>query len=303
MRLSLIILLSSVLYVASPHATAQTATTFKAGWKTYDAATLIQDYTYSYVPTDSLELVVKDSALTYITADSSVVMTEYYKKKENAFYKDVSYFTTKKQLARTELYKDDYLIESNEWKYDDKNRKLLHLRTNNLNKNTYKKTYDYSTDKKTGETVVMECAYFNGKIEFYTQQYFDKHDVLNKEVRLNDNKKDVVHVETYTYGENGKVKERSVYFPQFKVTKKFAEPAGAVPAKCYCIKPAGIAIRATLANRNDYVKKVLIRNKVQLSDTTCPDFEYTFTNSLNCSITVANAGKARSVRYRFRQKI
>ena len=279
--------------------------TFKAGWKTYTAGSIIHEFVYNYAHTDSVHLALADSIVTYVATDSAVVMTQAVRGRDNNVYKTIQYFSPKRQLLKSEEYKDDNLLEVNEWRYDDKNRKTYHVRTNAQTSNVYKKMYDYSTDKKSGESVMSESAYFNGKIEFYTKYYFDKENRKMKEVRLNDNNKDVVHVENYTYGENGKVKERSVYFPEFKVTKKFPEPAGDVPAKCYGIKPVGTMERVSPATKVPYITRVIARNKALLQDPGCREFEYTFTNNVNCVITIATTkvNNGRTVRFRFKEKV
>jgi len=49
--------------------------TFKAGWNTYNAATVIHEYTYSYTYTDSIKLTLTDSSQVFVTADSMVTLT------------------------------------------------------------------------------------------------------------------------------------------------------------------------------------------------------------------------------------
>jgi len=279
--------------------------TFKAGFKTYNIAMVVHDYTYNYTHPDSAYLTIIDSNKTYIATDSLVTMTESFSKRDQATHKTVNYFSLKKLLIKKEEYKDENLQEVNEWRYDDKNRKTTHFRDNKVNGNSYRKQYDYATDKKSGETVVTESSYYNGKIEFYTKMYYDKDNVMYKEVRLNDNNKDVIHVETYTYGENGKVKERSVYFPEFKVTKKFEEPAGCLPRKCFAIMPVGTAEKVNPNTKINYIKRVITRNKAALSDPTCKDYEFTFTNNTNCVITIATrkVNNGKTVRYRYKEKV
>ena len=279
-------------------------TTFKAGWKTYEAASVIREYNYHYTHTDSVRITLADSAITYIAADSAVVMTQAIRGRDANVYRTVHFFGPKKQLLKTDEYKDDNLLETNEWRYDDKNRKISHIRSNTTNKNVYKKLYDYTVDKKTGESVTSEAAYINGKIEFYTKLYYDKNNVMYKEVRLNDNNKDIVHVENFTYGENGKVKERSVYFPEFKVTKTFTEPAGNIPAKCFGLKAIPPMERVNPTMKVPYIRRVIGKNLAALQDTSCPEYEYTFTNNVNCIITISanKSNKHRTVRYRLKEK-
>jgi hypothetical protein len=277
--------------------------TFKAGFKTYNTWVIVHEYTFNYAPADSGRLTVTDSAITYIAPDSMVTMTECTHYRDKTRYKTVNYFGAKKLKMKCEEYKDDNLVEIDEWKYDDKNRKTTHFKDNRIKGNTYRNTYDYVVDKKTGESVVTESSYFNNKIEFYTKMYYDKKNVMYKEVRLNDNNRDIIHVETFTYGENGKVKERSVYFPEFKVTKKFDEPAGSIPAKCFAMMPVGTIEKVNLNTKIPYIKRVLAKNKAIINDTACKDYEYTFTNSINCTITIATSKNGKTVKYKYKEKV
>ncbi len=274
---------------------------FKAGFKTYTPTAIIHEHIYRYVPTDSTRLYLLDSNKTFVTADSTVVMTEAYKDK--AQWKTVRYFNSKRQQVKLEEYKDEALQEVNEWRYDEKNRKTHHFRDNRVNGSLYRKQYDYTIDKKSGETVVTECSFFNNKIEFYTRMYYDKNNVLYKEVRMNDNNKDIVHVETFTYGENGKVKERSVYFPEFKVTKKFPEPAGECPLKCTALLPAGVADKFNPATKTGYIKRVLFKNAAKINDPDCKEYEYTFSNNTNCAVTVTASKAHKLVKFRYKEKL
>ncbi|MCF8449627.1 MAG: hypothetical protein K9G49_07115 [Taibaiella sp.] len=278
--------------------------TFKTVWKTYNTGQIIHEYTCSYTHTDSARLYITDSSKTYVSTDSLVTMTEYYKNRDNAIYKTIHYMNAKKQLLKTEEYKDDAIVEINEWKYDDKNRKRYHYKDNKLNGNSYRKQYEYIIDKKAGDRIVVESSYFNNRIEFYTKMYYDEKNVMLKEVRLNDNNKDVIHIETYTYGENGKVKERSVYFPEFQVTKKFSEPAGNIPVKCFATLPVGIADKVNPGTKIAYVKRVIAKNQSILSDPGCKDYEFTFTNFSNCMITIATTkvNNGKIVRYKYKER-
>ncbi len=279
--------------------------TFKAGWNTYQVGAVVHEYAYSYAYADSFRLYLTDSAITYITPDSMVTETVNYHVKDNAVYKTVNYFNIKKQLARTEEYKDDNLQEMYEWKYDDKGRKIYYLDDNKLNGNSYKKNYDYASDKKTGEGIVTESSYFNGKIEFYTKSYYDKNFVKTKEVRLNDNNKDVIHIESYVYGDNGKVKERSVYFPEFKVTKKFTEQEGLLLPKCFQVQPMGVKERINLHTRVSFMKKFMASKSALIFDKDCSEFEYKFISGSYCEITVASTklNNAKKVTFRYKEKV
>ncbi len=277
--------------------------TFKAGFKTYNTAMVIHEHTYTFL--DTAHITLTDSAITYVATDSSVTMTEYFSNRDRSVYKTINYFSPKKQLLKSEDYKDDNLVEVNEWHYDDKNRKSTHTRENKMNNNHYKHLYEYATDKKSGETVVTESSYFNGKIEFFTKSYYNSEHVKVKETRLNDNNKDVVHVETYAYGENGKVKERTVFFPEFKVTKKFPEPAGQIPSKCFGLLPSGASPKANPVNKVTFIKWVYNKNKALLTDPGCKEYEYTFTGNSNYAITIATTkvNNAKQVTYRVKEKL
>lgn len=278
--------------------------TFKAGFKTFNIGSVVHEYTYTFNAADSARLTVIDSSKTLIATDSAATLVETLNTRDKAIYKTVQYYNGKRQLVKKEEYKNENLQEANDWTYDDKNRKTTHFRDNKITNTRYRKSYDYSTDKKTGETVVTESSFVNNTIEFYTKLYYDKKNMLQKEVRLNDNNKDVIHVESFTYGENGKVKERTVFFPEFKVTKKHQEPAGELPKKCFTILPAGIAEKVTLPKKTIFIKRVLIKNAAVLSDAECKDFEYTFTNGVDCSIAVTPGKKAglKTVKFRYKEK-
>ncbi len=286
-------------------AAVQAQPTFKTIWKTYNTGWVIHEYTFNYVHTDSVHLYLTDSAITYVSSDSLVSMTEYFRNRETAKYKTVNYLSAKKQLLKTEDYKDETLQEINEWRFDEKNRKSQHYKDNKVNGNSYKKQYEYTTDKKSGEAMTVESSYFNNQIEFYTKMYFNSRNQMIKEVRLNDNNKDIIHVETFVYGENGKVSQRSVYFPEFQVTKKFEESAGSIPAKCFEFAPAGIFEKPGLNNKVSYTRKVLLKNHAKIADPACKEFEFVFLNGSACAVTVASTkvNNGKIVKYRFREKV
>jgi len=262
--------------------------TFKVGWNTYNTAIITHQYTYRYTYKDSTILTLIDSMQILCTGDSLVSVCVHMPMHERSVYKTADFMNTKKLLIKTEEYRDENLQQSKEWSYDDKNRKISQVEENKSNGNVYKKYYEYAPDKKTGDFIVTESAYYNGKVEFYTKSYYDKSSVKYKEVRLNDNNKDVIHIETYTYGENGKVRERSVFFPEFKVTKNFEEKEGMVPAKCYRKLPMGVIEKPTMSiARIPFIKKVLIKNQATIYDKDCDEFEYKFTNGTNCEIIVS----------------
>ncbi|MES2702203.1 MAG: hypothetical protein V4649_06165 [Bacteroidota bacterium] len=279
--------------------------TFKAGWHTYQTGIIIHEYAYNCNFNDTVKLSLTDSSKVYATSDSLVTMTLCQPVKERSVYKTVNLLNAKKQILRTEEYKDDNQQMLKEWKYDDKNRKCYHLEENKRTGTVFKKTFNFTTDKKNGDFIILENAYYNGRIEFYTKTYYDKRLVKYKEVRLNDNNKDVVHIETFSYGENGRVKERTVFFPEWKVTKKFAENAGLMPAKCFKSFPAGIADKITPSTRLAYIKKVLTKNRATLSDAQCDEYEYCFTNGPGCEIVVTptHINKGMKVVFRYKERL
>ena len=283
---------------------AEAQATFKAGWNTYKTSLIIREYTYNYSSKDSVRLYITDSTITYATADSSVTMTVDYPVHEKSVFKTVDYFNPKKQLIKQEEYKGEELLVSSEWKYDEKGRKSYHYEDNRSKGSNIRQNYDYSNEKN-GDVIITESQYYNGKIEYYTKYYYDKKSVKYKEVRLNDNNKDVIHIESYTYGENGKVKERSVYFPEFKVTKKFDERGGYELPKCFRSLPMGTAEKVNIHTRISFIKKLLARVQPILADKECEEFEYKFSNYTNCEIIVSSTKMTnlRQLVFRYKERV
>ncbi len=278
---------------------------FKAGWNTYATGYLIHEYTYSMQFQDTLKLVQTDSAIIYCTADSLIRMTVSFPYKQKDSFKTVNTYNSRKLLVRTEEYKNELLLSTKDWKYDDKDRQVLFFTDNKVNGNTYKKVYDYSIDKKGGDLVVSESSYINGRIEFYTKGYINKLNQKYKEVRLNDNNKDIVHIETFTYGENGKVKLRSVYFPEWKVTKNFDEYEGSIPTKCFSYLPMVLVDKITIPGRVAFIRKLLVKNKLLFNDAGCHEFDYKFTNKFTCEVEVLTTKiyNGRNVIFKYKEKV
>lgn len=278
---------------------------FKAGWNTYSTGYLVHEYTYAMQFQDTLKLSQTDSSIVYCTLDSLVRMTVTYPYRQKDSFKTINIYNSKKLLVRTEEYKNELLLSTKEWKYDDKDRQVLFLTDNKTNGNTYKKLYDYTIDKKGGDLVVSESSYINGRIEFYTKGYINKQNQKYKEIRLNDNNKDIVHVETFTYGENGKVKLRSVYFPEWKVTKNFDEYEGTIPAKCFSYLPMVLVDKITIPGRVAFIRKLLVKNKTLFNDIGCHEFDYKFTNKFICEIEVMSTkvNNGRNVIFKYKERI
>jgi hypothetical protein len=277
---------------------------FKAGWNTYKTGTITHEYTYNF-NNDTSKLLLVDSSVVLITMDSLVTMTIHSPFRDRSIYKTVNYFSEKKQILKTEEYKDENLTMLYEWRYDARNRKEYYFEDNKVTGNNFRKTYDYYNDKKTGDNIVTESSYYNGKIEFYTKTYYDKKNVKYKEVRLNDNNKDVVHIESFFYGDNGKLRERSVYFPEWKVTKRFTEKEGNMLPKCDKCLPVGTAEKISLSTKVAFIKRLLGRYKALLTDPGCDQFEYIFKNFTNCEIIVSttNADNMKKVLFRYKEKV
>lgn len=281
----------------------QAQSTFKCGWTSYKTAMIVHEYTYSYTYSDSFRLYLADSTKTFIAPDSAATLMISYPFRDNNRYQIASYYNPKKKLIKTEDYKDNLVQVTKEYKYDDKNRKIYQHEDNRLNSNSFKKTYDYSTDKN-GDFIVSEISYFNGRVEFYTKTYYDKNGVRYKEIRLNDNNKDVVHVENFYYNAAGKLKERTVFFPEFKVTKKFQEQGGDAPAKCYKAQVVNIPDKVTLGTKISYLKKLLYRNNAALLDPECREFEYRFFSS-DCEVIIGTTkiNNVKQVIFRFKERV
>jgi hypothetical protein len=276
--------------------------TFKAGWGTYQTGTLTREYTYYLTNNDTAKLNLVDSLVIFTAPDSLVTLTVHIPFREKCAYKTVNYFNPKKQILKTEEYKNDELLASNQWEYDEKNRRKVHYEDNKASGNNFRKTYEYATDKKNGDFIVSENSYLNGRIEFYTRTYYDKNNVKYKEIRLNDNNKDVVHIENFYYGENGKLIERSVYFPEWKVTKKFSEREGTQLPKCFKCMPVGTAEKISLQYRVPFIKHLLGRYQQLLYDKECDQFEYIFKNFTNCEIIISSCNLANTKKVTFRYK-
>ena len=275
---------------------------FKAGWNTYQTGMLIREYGYNYANNDTGKLTLTDSSMILLSPDSLVTLTISFPFREKSVYKKIHYFNEKKQIARIEEYKDENLLVARDWRYDDKGRKVLHTEENKVAGNNFRKTYDYSVDKKTGDVLVSETSQFNGRVEFYTKSYYDKKNMKYKEIRLNDNNRDVVHIESFFYGENGKLKSRSVYFPEWKVTKHFEEKEGNMPDGCTKSLPVGTAEKITISGRLSFMRRLLVRNMVLLSSPDCEHFCYTYKNYTTCEIVVSTTNNPANKRVLFRFK-
>lgn len=252
--------------------------TFNGGWHIYKTGSLTRQYTYAYdFVKDSARLTLTDSVQLFASPDSSVTLTIDYPTREKNIYKTTNYIGKNKQVYKSEHYKGNAMQSVEEWRYDTKNRLIYQMENTKQNGRTYLKTYTYAPDKTTGGQIITENSYYNGKIEFYTLDYYDRKNRKYKEVRLNDNKSATVHVESYIYSEDGRLKQRQVYFPEFRVTKKFDEGNDGNYPKCYKVLPISYqAVNA--ANKTSFLKKELWVYKAALTDKDCKALEYTLSN-------------------------
>ncbi len=279
--------------------------TFKCGWTQYKTTMIIHEFTYSYVYKDSFKLFLADSTKTFVAPDSQVTLKVSYPfRQDKDVYQTADYYNAKRKLVKSEDYKDKLLQVSREFKYDDKNRKIYSFEDNKASGNNYKRLLDYSVDKGCGEVVITESSYFNGRIEFYTKSFFDKNSVKVKEIRLNDNNKDVVHVENFFYNAAGRLRERTVFFPEFKVTKTFPEFGSEDPAKCFKSQVLNISDKPALGTKVGFLRKLLNKNQGLLLDKDCHDFEYRFFNS-DCEVIIGTTktNNVKQVIFRFKEKV
>lgn len=278
--------------------------TFKCGWNTYKTGYIVHEYNYALSFVDSPKLYLSDSAKTLISNDSSLLYKIQIDPQTKEEFYEATYLNPKKKVAKVEEYKGKLLTAFKEYKYDDKGRKIQEVSEDKEKNYSYKKTFDYTTDKKTEDLIITEASYFNGRIEFYTKHYYDKSNQKYKEVRYNDNNKDIVHVENYKYNSYGKLKERSVYFPEFKVTKNFEEPNWDIPSKCYSSQVLLPTDKVNLSTRIAFIKRILNKNKLLIIDKECRDFEHKF-HSADCEllITSTKTNNMKRVCIKVRQKV
>jgi hypothetical protein len=262
-------------------------TTFKCGWNTYKTDYIVRQYTYGCSTQDSIRLYLQDSTVVFVAPDSQVVYSINYPSGKKYLFKNAQYYNPKKQLVKEEEFRDQDLQVVTEYTYDDKKRKKSVVEDNKLTGVVYKKTFEHSIDKQTKDSVVLEMAHSNGRVEFYTKSYYNKKGQCYKEVRLNDNNKDIVHVENFIYFPSGRLKERTVFFPEFKVTKTFPESSYDDPPKCVRNYPINIPDKFTVSSKVSYTKKLLRKNTNVFTDPDCHDFKFRFV-SKDCEVSIAN---------------
>lgn len=253
---------------------------FKVLFKTYPTGSIQRIYDYDYAFKDDVVFWLLDSSVRYISKDSMVILTINYPVKEK-WTQTVDYLNAKKQIVKTEHFIQDYLYKTTEWKYDTQNHVTYHAEIEKDSKiKSYTRCYSFDI-KKTPEgcTEVEHCS-LNGKQEFTTFNYYDKKHNIQKQVRENDAHK-AMHIETYNYSSTGKLLSREVFFPEFGVTKYYKETWW--DTKCYKAIPyTGDLI--TVENKEQALRKELLRNKIFLQTNECENMEYTLNNFANTLI-------------------
>ncbi|NCX95409.1 MAG: hypothetical protein EBX41_03175 [Chitinophagia bacterium] len=234
-------------------------------------------YSYNFSLDDTNRLALTDSAKFFIAPDSQAVLKITYPHFDHNIFKLAEYYT-KSMLTKVEEYVNNDIQQEFEYKYDNAQRKISAIEENHITKAHYKKTYEYGKDKPSGDSLITETSYYNNKVEFYTKMYYNKSKQKYKEVRLNDNNKEIVHTETFNYNEKGRLKERVVYFPQFKVTKNFAED-GSLPDNCFTTNLLPTTDPILRQNRVEKLKRFLSTHKFLFNNPVCSSCRYFYGNN------------------------
>ena len=274
--------------------------TFQSGWKTYKTGTLAKQYDYSFDFGDSVRLAFLDSIATFASTDSSVTVSIENAPKSKPT-RTVNYLNSKKQVVKCEYYVGDALYKVNLWHYDTFNRiTYFSYAETKAPVHNYVRTYSYQAEKTAEGTLEIERSSYNGKPEFTTEHYFNKKHMPLKDIRMNDVHQ-IEHIETFKYDANGHLKERSIFFPEFGVTKHFEEKH----ADTKCIKniPLGKE-HVPPAARELYMKRLVARNKLAFLSDDCPDLEYTFSNgAIDIVVTKEKEHNRRKISFTTRERL
>ena len=256
--------------------------------------TVVRQYLYEINYRDSFKLALIDSQITEIARDSSEVTQINFPIGSVKVIKVVSNYSPKKKILRRADYDGNNLIRESVWGYNESiGEKISFQEFDKTNNSEKKETYENSRDKINGDLITQVTVYKNGKVEYYTREFYDKNSRKYKEVRLNDNKKDIMHTESFFYGENGKLVRRSIYFNEFKVTKDFKESENTSPIKCFKNFPLVLTERIVPANKVNFLKSFLGKNKELILDKDCSDFEYNF-KVFNTELQVRSSSKNKT---------
>jgi hypothetical protein len=252
-------------------------------------------YIYELTYKDSARLSLIDSVLILATKDSLFVEERNSPSGSGNVLVTDTWLNKQKKVLTTEESKNNVVNMTKEWSYDATGMTAVSYSENNREKGAvHREVYSKSTDRINGDVIIDITSYAGDKVEFYSKAYYDKSNRKYKEVRLNDNKKDVLHTENYTYNEAGKLVSRSVYFKEFNVTKTYKEPEAIESPKCYKNFPLQLPDRMGYANRLVLLKSFLQKNQATLQDKDCPEFEYNY-KSFNCELQV-KTNKAATMR-------
>ncbi len=275
--------------------TSTAQTSFRVGQEVYQTGTIQSIYTYYYEFKDSFKIKIIDSCQIFSTSDSLVNLTTNYLLAESIIKKNVDILNNKKKVIRNETYTNANLEKIINIKYDNKTgMKSVYEEDNKVNGNKYYKIYDYETDKSSGGLIATETSSLNGKIESYTKEYFDKKKVKIKEVKLHSNNKTVMDIVNFFYDANGKLKERTIYFTDFKITKHFPEPQlTTISPKCYLNYPLILTEKVTNKNKIVFLKKFMLKNKENFLKKDCADLLCKYI-SLNYEISAKKSSDSQN---------
>ena len=265
--------------------------TFKVDGETFVTGMITRQYLYDITFRDSFLLHLVDSEVVYATLDSGII-ADFNWPIGGAYV--AKFWTMNKQRfpLKCRYFTADHLVSEQSWDYDPTGKIKLEFTEGDKAKGTLRKeTYSYSEDKINGDQIILVSSTLNGKPEFFTKQYYDKRNLKYKEVRLADNKKDVVHTESFNYDEGGRLVSRSIHFNEFNTTKTFKEAESTVGGKCFKRLPLSLKERVTAGNKVQILRKMLGENQVIINDPSCKDFEYSF-KSFSCEILVKTNSKS-----------
>jgi len=267
---------------------AHAQSTFVADFKTYNIATVIKEYKYNYQVSDAVSTSFIDSIITYVAPDSLVTLSTDYPSDNRT----INYLDRRKRVLKTEYLKGETLMNYKVWRYDSFNRVTYYeIRQIASPGQSYNKSYHFENKKTAEGSTETEYSYFNGKQEFATTSYYDTKKVKQKEVRVNGGGL-TIHIETYRYDGKGRLRERSVYFPEYRTTKTFAESVGPDPK---CIKQFGLVKEVVNdANREKIIARELLKYKKPIIDKDCDDMQLKITNPL-CEITITKEKESKKI--------
>ena len=267
-------------------------TSFVVGKDNMMTGFITHQYLYDLSFQDSFKIKLIDSVLILASKDSLVVQELNHPIGDATVLSTVTMLNKQKKPIKIMEYRGAALQMSKEWTYDGSGEHPTQYVEENKVRNTVRKEiYSSSSDKINGDLVIEVTAYNGEKVDYYSREYYDKSNRKYKEVRLNDNKKDVMHTENYIYNDAGKLVSRSVYFKEFNVTKTFKEPESTGPAKCFKNFPLVLKDRVSYANRTPLTTTFLKSNQALIMDKDCKEFEYSF-KSFNCEMQVKSTKTA-----------